>query len=51
MQLVVTPQPMVSHPARFNAPVQPAASTAPKLEMRLRDQIRFEGKSRNTADV
>lgn len=52
MQVTVPPQVLKRDAARFNAPpVRPSASTAPKLEQRLRDQIRYEGKSHNTADV
>lgn len=51
MQVVVPTHIAIRQPARFNQAVQPAASTAPKLEQRLRDQIRYEGKSHNTADV
>lgn len=51
MQVLVPPHAAKSHPARFNAPVQASASTAPKLKQRLYDQIRLEGKSRNTAEA
>ncbi len=51
MQVVVTHQYTSHKGARFNPPVRAAASTAPKLEQRLRDQIRLEGKSPNTADA
>jgi len=51
MQVLVPPHVAQSHPARFNAPVQASASTAPKLKQRLYDQIRLEGKSRNTAEA
>ena len=51
MQVIVPTHIAVRQPARFNEAVRPAASTAAKLEQRLRDQIRYEGKAQNTADV
>lgn len=52
MQVLVPPEVRSRHPARFNpGPAAPAASTAPKLRDRMREQIRLEGKSPNTAAV
>lgn len=51
MQVIVPPHAAVSHPARLNPPVRASASTAPKLRQRLYDQVRLEGKSRNTAEA
>lgn len=52
MQPTVTQRVLAPNPARYNvAPVPPAASSAPKLEQRLREQVRLEGKAKNTADA
>lgn len=51
MQVVVPPHAAKSDPARFNQPVRPSASTAPKLQQRLHDQIRLEGLSIKTAEA
>lgn len=52
MQVLVPPEVRSRQAARFNhGPAAPAASTAPKLRDRLREQIRLEGKSPNTAAV
>lgn len=51
MQVLVRPSDNRIQPARHNPPVRACASTAPKLEQRLRDQIRYEGKSYRTADA
>lgn len=51
MQTLVTPHVRSQHPAAVKQYVAACASTAPKLEQRLRDQIRFEGKSESTADA
>lgn len=51
MQVLVPPQVAQRQHARLNAPVRPCASTAPKLEQQLHDQIRLEGKARNTAQA
>ena len=52
MQVLVPPEVRSRQAARFKpGPAAPAASTAPKLRDRLREQIRLEGKSPNTAAV
>ena len=51
MQVPVTVQVPQRQQARHNQAARPCASTAERLEQRLRDQIRYEGKSHNTADV
>ena len=51
MQVPVTVQIPQRQQARHNQVARPCASTAERLEQRLRDQIRYEGKSHNTADV
>lgn len=52
MQVLVAPQSRHRDPAQFNpGAVRPCASTAAKLKDRMRDQIRLEGKSRNTFEV
>lgn len=50
MQAVVAQQNPQRQQARHNQAARPCASTAAKLEQRLRDQIRYEGKSDSTAD-
>lgn len=50
MQVVVSQQNPPRQQARHNQAVRACASTASRLEQRLRDQIRYEGKSDNTAD-
>lgn len=52
MQVLVTHQHRQRDPATLNpGAVRPGASTAARLKDRMRDQIRLEGKSRNTFDV
>lgn len=51
MQALVPPQVLKQKAARFNPPVRACASTAPKLKQKLHDQIRFEGKSKRTAEA
>lgn len=52
MQAIVTPDIAHRKAARFMPPpVRPAASAAPRLRDRMRDQIRLEGKSPRTFDV
>lgn len=51
MQVLVPPAPGSVKAARLNNAIRPAASSAPKLEQRLRDQIRLEGLSPRTADA
>lgn len=51
MQPVVTAQIPQRQQARHNQVARPCASRAERLEQRLRDQIRYEGKSDSTADA
>jgi len=51
MQALVPPHLARPQAARLNPPVRACASTAPKLEQQLFDQIRMEGKSRHTAEA
>ena len=51
MQPVVTQQNPSRQQARHNQVARPGVSTAPRLEQRLREQIRYEGKSSATADA
>lgn len=51
MQALVPPQVLKQKAVRFNPPVRPCASTAPKLKQQLFDQVRLEGKALNTAQA
>ena len=51
MQVLVTPQIARPQAALRNRAVRPAASTAPKLKERMRDQCRLEGKSPRTFEA
>lgn len=51
MQALVPPQVLKQKAVRFNPPVRACASTAPKLKQQLFEQVRLEGKSRNTAEA